>query len=904
MAAPFFTFSQFELIDRETNHIIEEVTRIEAVFNREPHSFMNFIREELLRLDDAYFRRNLIKAILIVAIKTAERQTIFDKDSFAQIYNFFILHNEENFQTSFQLFAFLFSSMARINEMYYSAALTTAAQFFQPFSKMFPVEHLLLSLLREVFDCRASPARLEFYRRLFEYLRAETTGILESVSDDFVTILFYKVIKTMAICKANKLLFDLESNLIELATALYDRCPSICLNSGRELFVAIKEISTNKKFQQLYSQINLEQLFRCSIDKRLHVLLMTSNIPTFIERMILFVITDGNRSSFNKQMNWIFRESQTILGEHSESFIVDMIRYVMICTREIHSIHERVRIRRWLILGWLINSIRTETVKSVAKQALFVDWIMFDNPNNEDTFSKIGMEIETPFNNDPNDRQMLMQQLLEIVRPGWEIAINSLTKYYDFSHELFDHLVQIANEFDAQLNIGKALLAIKNENPALFLQLDKQKRIQEDVWKKLKEFLVLAEVQVSEVTRTYSPFGSSLMKAPDSLGTSDITNVGNTMKIDYGSSTYDPFKATESNAYENDSTHKSITQLDKMNESDIKNNLEKKYYSNGELSSNATVTENYIALVSKYQLETLIKMTTVRVQSGEQYFHNIYPPESIESYNQSLHQLLVDLETANHLNNSSNYSLSGFFSLDSFEPSSIQTLPLFVLLDYAEKMFVSDLQSYFDTEQFIVFLIERSIDLCAEALVIIYEAYKGNLSNQKNLTEIVSRIFQRFKSTDEVALKLFKWVFCRVEFGIQFELIMFFLDLFKSFKNKEPLITLQKNWLLSLDNFMLTRTLNDENLVDACIEVIAMDFNEAMLIGEKSVNTSIMMNFMNLITATIVSGKRPALESLKAVMSYLDRCDCNDSGLEKELKTFLYMITQVADEVNSIENQN
>ncbi len=56
MSVPFFTYSQFELVDRETNHLIEEATRVEVAFNREPHSFVNFIREELLRLDDAYFR--------------------------------------------------------------------------------------------------------------------------------------------------------------------------------------------------------------------------------------------------------------------------------------------------------------------------------------------------------------------------------------------------------------------------------------------------------------------------------------------------------------------------------------------------------------------------------------------------------------------------------------------------------------------------------------------------------------------------------------------------------------------------------------------------------------------------------------------------------------------------------
>jgi len=406
----------------------------------------------------------------------------------------------------------------------------------------------------------------------------------------------------------------------------------------------------------------------------------------------------------------------------------------------------------------------------------------------------------------------------------------------------------------------------------------------------------LAESHAIEKELSNSPFGLDGLRAFNSQGTSHPSSVREATKLGYDLYNYDPFKATELKFTENDSAFQGSIQNGEIDLNCLKGNSEIVYDYNGQKSDENT---HLATLISKYQLDALIKMSAYRLQTGERNSQSIYSTEDSLLYTNSLQLLVADLESSNHLNKASNYGLDGLYVFGSSEPESVQSLLLFQLFGFAEKVFASDLQSYFEIEQFLVTLIERNVDLGLEALVIAYEISTANIKNQKSFIEVIFRVIQSMRNSGDLALRLYKWIFCRAEFGTQFEIAAFFLNSFRTFKDREPLTVLQKNWILSLDNFILTRTINESNNLDAWTEAMAIDFNEIMHVGEKAVNTLIMINFMNFAIALIISGKRPSLEKLKSVVAFVDRCNCDDPGLEKEVRTFLYLVIQIADEVGS-----
>lgn len=130
---------------------------------------------------------------------------------------------------------------------------------------------------------------------------------------------------------------------------------------------------------------------------------------------------------------------------------MDYIRYLLISVddpqtlingKPVNGIKKSERVHRWLILGWLFKYIKSEIYRTMAKQALFFDWLYFSGKK---------------------------QVMYKIFEPCWLMIINSMNKYKEMSEELLEFLFLYAKEYDSsnkktEQNIMKVFSLFKKKN--------------------------------------------------------------------------------------------------------------------------------------------------------------------------------------------------------------------------------------------------------------------------------------------------------------------------------------------------------------------------------------------------------------------------------------------------------
>jgi hypothetical protein len=105
--------------------------------------------------------------------------------------------------------------------------------------------------------------------------------------------------------------------------------------------------------------------------------LVVMQIPPFIEQYMQFILNNSSKLNFNKHLGWLLEKLEITQGSISEYILVDVVRFILLCTESSHSSHSAERVHRWYILGWLLKYIKSEVYSMMAKQALFIDWLYY-----------------------------------------------------------------------------------------------------------------------------------------------------------------------------------------------------------------------------------------------------------------------------------------------------------------------------------------------------------------------------------------------------------------------------------------------------------------------------------------------------------------------------------------------
>lgn len=148
--------------------------------------------------------------------------------------------------------------------------------------------------------------------------------------------------------------------------------------------------------------------------------LVVMQIPPFIEQYMQFILNNSSKLNFNKHLGWLLEKLEITQGSISEYILVDVVRFILLCTESSHSSHSAERVHRWYILGWLLKYIKSEVYSMMAKQALFIDWLYYRGESG----------------------------WYKVFEPAWLLVINSISKYREMSEEMLDFLFLLCKEFD------------------------------------------------------------------------------------------------------------------------------------------------------------------------------------------------------------------------------------------------------------------------------------------------------------------------------------------------------------------------------------------------------------------------------------------------------------------------
>lgn len=150
--------------------------------------------------------------------------------------------------------------------------------------------------------------------------------------------------------------------------------------------------------------------------------LVLMQIPPFAEEYILFILSSSTKQNFNKHLTWMIEKLDITQNTICEYIIVDIIRYLLLCTDSVQSTNTGEKVHRWYILGWLLRFVKSEVFRMLCKQAMFFDWIFFKGGDSG---------------------------WLKVYDPVWHLIVNSIAKYKEMSEELIDFLFQLLKEYDS-----------------------------------------------------------------------------------------------------------------------------------------------------------------------------------------------------------------------------------------------------------------------------------------------------------------------------------------------------------------------------------------------------------------------------------------------------------------------
>ena len=154
--------------------------------------------------------------------------------------------------------------------------------------------------------------------------------------------------------------------------------------------------------------------------------LILIQIPPFLEHYTSFILDSATKANFNRHLGWLTSSLDIHKNTVSESIMVDFIRYLLIKVQDpplpppgtSGVVPFQDRVHRWLMLGWLLKFIKNDTYRTLAKQALFFDWLHFDGDKNK----------------------------YKMFEPCWLTIVKSLGKYKEMSQELLEFLFLYTRE--------------------------------------------------------------------------------------------------------------------------------------------------------------------------------------------------------------------------------------------------------------------------------------------------------------------------------------------------------------------------------------------------------------------------------------------------------------------------
>lgn len=346
------------------------------------------------------------------------------------------LIDQDNFGVFLEKFNSVLLCFHRVKGQYFERLVQVMSFLFDCVGEK--ISATITLFLRNAYFQENSPEMLGYINFLLDFLIQKKERLSEKLEDYWVRI-FYKLIRMMSVTLLYKELSDWNGKIILLLRYAWDKHRRTILAGGRELFRAMQEVIKVPELNFLFSELRKEDesgggpyyrkmLYNMYKEKdTLPGGLIIMQIPPFIEQYTIFVLNTSSKQNFNKHLGWMLDKLDIGKSTISEYVLVDFVRYILICTDNVHSGHSGEKVQRWYVLGWILMFLKSDVFKMLAKQALFIDWLYYKGESG----------------------------WFKVFEPVWQLIINSITKYKELSEEMLDFLLLFSKEYDPTDNEGE-----------------------------------------------------------------------------------------------------------------------------------------------------------------------------------------------------------------------------------------------------------------------------------------------------------------------------------------------------------------------------------------------------------------------------------------------------------------
>lgn len=735
MSVSFVRGKPNQILKNRLLQIERSSIEINTILNKQGSNIQIFLTSKLLKATDESSKTDAFQCLILAHILAIQKCSLFSVELITGVFDSLVNPIIENNVFSFQIFNYFFDNLDDFKSEFTKTLLSVFIHHFESLRKVGSFEAILFKILRNINHSLLTGHSIEFALQIIDLFSSKTDFLVRNCTRDLNSCVFFQFIKALQFCYQKPQFTATSNQILVLIRVFLSSLPAEEYLLNRETYSIISSLLKMSDFAKDFDSINLNELLETKSHQTAHVQVITSSIPVRVENYLIFILSSATRSSFNQHLNWLLNMSNVQSGEESELLIVDLIRYVLICTKDMYEEKDQNRIRRWLIIGWLFNAIKFEKVRLLAKRSIFIDWIAdlkyLEEEQTELEIKRNLLAEEVPM----TEIDLLVASKMNrfrIVFTGWELILNSFKNYPQLSNEFLEFAINLTQERSPSDDFGRNLYMIKMTNSALFRQMENSGYLNQKNLIKINE--IFADfAQVMSLTESRKFPGKNINEF--SQEKIEIIDQNSQMIFE---------KVSTENAYQNDQIiEKNFVSVSTNFLNDSSENFMDQTDGKSEYDSILTTISDIFSKIDQKLIKNKNKLA---------YFlqnqHRVF-----------IEKLVSKVGEENSLEAQTNYCENGFFIFKNLSLMYESPSLTHELLKKASILFNSDLLAYSFLETAISFLMSSCHPFMLEVIVICYQA-KGKKKEQVwDLMEIIARSMNQTPSISTAIEELFKWSF-------------------------------------------------------------------------------------------------------------------------------------------------
>ncbi|CDW80378.1 UNKNOWN [Stylonychia lemnae] len=267
----------------------------------------------------------------------------------------------------------------------------------------------------------------------------------------FASVIFFKFLRQI---EEHITMDDLRDSEIALCLKIWQYKNQECYDIGRDFMRVFINVIKIPKFQPI-----LDDLLQTIEGRPLYYHLQSMHkrpqqqyirndeyirhlIPRSVEKKLHFMLTQIPLEAYQWYLKWLVDSIKVQYGTDSETIMVDIVRHIVVNMVQDDSLRQSNILPRYVLIAGIINSQKHEILTCNTLQALFIDWLFFD------------------------------ESQISLYEPGLLLIFKSVDKYPQLSERLIEYLYWTVHQYD-ETRVQEFSLSVQK----VFILFEKRKLI-------------------------------------------------------------------------------------------------------------------------------------------------------------------------------------------------------------------------------------------------------------------------------------------------------------------------------------------------------------------------------------------------------------------------------------------